>query len=185
MIFLEKQTRGIIVICVVLAIIPFVIFISGSKINYHIPEFADQSPQKNVVEVVENGKSQGIYFVSPKTSVNQLLKSINVEVPDKEDLILNSGTKITIDSASENKHVTIAGIEPNKLLALGMPIDINLATESDLLLITGIGEVTAKKILDLRSKLGKFEKIEQLTEVKGIKEKKLAKLRKYLYVANQ
>ena len=67
-------------------------------------------------------------------------------------------------------------------LALGMPIDINKATEDDLLLVKGIGEATAKKILDLRNKLGRFGDINQLMEIKGIKEKKLAEIRKYLYV---
>jgi competence protein ComEA len=92
--------------------------------------------------------------------------------------------KITISSVSENKNVTVAvaEIESAKRLALSMPIDINLATESDLILVNGIGEVTAKKILDMRSKLGRYKNIEQLTEIKGIKEKKLAKIRKYLYV---
>jgi competence protein ComEA len=90
--------------------------------------------------------------------------------------------KISISSVSENHNVTVAGIESAKRLALGMPLDINRATEADLILVSGIGEVTAKKILDLRSKLGRYKNIEQLTEIKGIKEKKLAKLRKYLYV---
>ena len=182
MIFFERQIKGIIAICIALAIIPFIIFISGSKVNYTIPELADQFSGKVAIEVVKNGKSRGIYFVAPETSVNQLLKSIGIEYPAQEDLLLDSGMKITISSVSENQHVTVAEIESAKRLALGMPLDINLATESDLLLVNGIGEVTAKKILDLRSKLGRYKNIEQLTEIKGIKEKKLAKLRKYLYV---
>jgi DNA uptake protein ComE-like DNA-binding protein len=51
-----------------------------------------------------------------------------------------------------------------------------------LLLVKGIGEATAKKILDLRGNLGQFRNIEQLMEIKGIKENKLAEIRKYLYV---
>jgi competence protein ComEA len=182
MIFFERQIKGIIAICIALAIIPFIIFISGSKVNYRIPELADQFSGKVAIEVVKNGKSRGIYFVAPETSVNQLLKSIGIEYPAQENLLLDSGMKITISSVSENQNVTVAEIESAKRLALGMPLDINLATESDLLLVNGIGEVTAKKILDLRSKLGRYKNIEQLTEIKGIKEKKLAKLRKYLYV---
>ena len=184
MIFFERQIKGIIAICIALAIIPFIIFISGSKVNYRIPELANQFSEKIAVEVVEDGKSRGIYFVAPETSVNQLLKSMGIEYPAKEDFPLHSGMKITISSVSENKNVTVAvaEIESAKRLALGMPLDINRATESDLILVYGIGEVTAKKILDLRSKIGRYKNIEQLTEIKGIKEKKLSKLRKYLYV---
>jgi competence protein ComEA len=182
MIFFERQIKGIIAISIALAIIPFIIFISGSKVNYRIPELANQLSEKVAVEVVENGKSRGIYFVAPETSVNQLLKSMGIEYPVEEDFPLHSGMKITISSVSKNQNVTVAGIESAKRLALGMPIDINRATETDLILVSGIGEVTAKKILDLRSKIGRYRNIEQLTEIKGIKEKKLAKLRKYLYV---
>jgi competence protein ComEA len=187
MIFFERQIKGIIAICLALAIIPFIIFISGSKINYMIPELANQFSEKIAVEIVENGKSRGIYFIAPKTSANQLLRSIGIEYPAKEDFPLDSGMKITISSVSENQNVTVAvaRIESAKRLALSMPLDINRATESDLILVTGIGEVTAKKILAMRSKLGRYKNIEQLTEIKGIKEKKLAKLRKYLYVEKQ
>ena len=182
MFFFERQTKGIIAICIVLAIIPFVVFISGSKVNYGIPELANQFSEKVAVEIVENGKSRGVYFVAPKTSVNQLLKSINIEYQAKENFLLISGMKITISSISENQKITVAEIESAKQLALGMPLDINRARESDLLLVTGIGEVTAKQILDLRSRLGRYKNIEQLMEIKGIKKKKLEKIRKYLYV---
>jgi competence protein ComEA len=182
MIFFERQTKGVIAISIVLAIIPFIIFISESKVNYRISELSNQFPEKVIVEIAENGKSRGIYFIAPKTSANQLLKSIGIEYPVEEDLILDSGMKITINSNSNNPNVTVAKIESSKRLALSMPLDINRATETDLILVSGIGEVTAKKILGLRSKLGRYKNIEQLTEIKGIKENKLAKLRKYLYV---
>jgi len=178
----ERQIKGIIAICIALAVIPFIVFISGSKVNYRVPELANQSPDKIAVEVLENDKSRGMYFVDPKTSANQLLKSIGIEKQAREDFPLNSGMKIMISSASQNHNVTASGLESANRLALGMKLDINRATENDLVLVSGIGEVTAKKILDMRGKLGKFKSIEQLLEIKGIKEKKLAKLRKYLYV---
>jgi len=178
----ERQIKGIIAISIALAIIPFIIFISGSKINYKIPEFSNQFPGKIAIEIVENNKSKGIYFVAPKTSANQLLKSTGIGSPVEEDLILNNGMKISISSDSNNSSVTVAKIESSKRLALSMPLDINQATETDLILVSGIGEVMAKNILALRSKLGRYKNIEQLSECKGITENKLAKLRKYLYV---
>jgi competence protein ComEA len=182
MMIFERQIKGIIAICISLAVIPFIIFISGSKVNYKVPELANQFPEKIAVEVVENDKSRGMYFVDTKTSANQLLKSMGIEGQARLDFPLNSGMKISIISASDINTVNSFGIESSKMLALGMKLDINRATENDLLLVSGIGESTAKKILDLRDKLGRYKNIEQLTEIKGIKEKKLAKLRKYLYV---
>ena len=93
--------------------------------------------------------------------------------------------KITINSVSGKNDIVVTKIANAERLALGMPIDINKATEDDLLLVKGIGEATAKKIIDLRNKLGRFGDINQLMEIKGIKEKKLAGIRKYLYIEKQ
>jgi DNA uptake protein ComE-like DNA-binding protein len=41
---------------------------------------------------------------------------------------------------------------------------------------------TAEKIITLRGKLGQFQNMEQLMEIKGIKEKKLSEIKKYLYL---
>ena len=64
----------------------------------------------------------------------------------------------------------------------GFPIDLNAATASDLIRVPGIGEATARSILDYREQLGRFDSLEQLLNVKGIGEKKLAAFREYLTV---
>jgi len=69
-----------------------------------------------------------------------------------------------------------------KRLALGLPLNINDVSENDLIMVKGIGEKTAKKILELRDRNGRFKKIEELMEIKGIKEKRLAEIREYLYI---
>jgi competence protein ComEA len=55
-------------------------------------------------------------------------------------------------------------------------ININLATKSELLTINGIGSTTADEIIAYREKNGAFSSIDDLTKVKGIGEKKAAKL---------
>ncbi|MGD0021350.1 MAG: helix-hairpin-helix domain-containing protein [Smithellaceae bacterium] len=110
------------------------------------------------------------------------MKTAGIGEFSAEDFQLNDGMKITIDSDSGRDDIIVAKIEADKRLALGMRLDINKVTLDDLLLINGIGEATAKKILYLRTKLGQYSNIEQLTEIKGIKEKQLAKFRKDLYV---
>lgn len=178
----ENQIKGLIAICVTLAIIPLFSFLYRSFINYKAPIFTDQLVKSLAIEVVENDQPKGIYFVGSGTSAHQLLKKAGIREFSSPDFQLDDGMKITIGSASGKKDIIVAKIEADKRLALGIKLDINKATEDELLLISGIGEVTAKKILDLRSKLGRFRNIEQLMEIKGIKEKKLAKFRKYLYV---
>jgi competence protein ComEA len=55
-------------------------------------------------------------------------------------------------------------------------ININQATKSELLTINGIGSATADEIIAYREKNGAFSSIDDLTKVKGIGEKKAAKL---------
>jgi competence ComEA-like helix-hairpin-helix protein len=68
--------------------------------------------------------------------------------------------------------------------AAGQPrkLDINRATMEELVGVPGIGSNMAKAIVGLRSKKGSFSKIDELLEVRGIKEKKLAALSEYLTV---
>jgi len=55
-------------------------------------------------------------------------------------------------------------------------IDINTATESQLLDLPGIGEITARRIIDYRSEHGNFTSVENLLLVEGIGEKKLQEI---------
>lgn len=63
-------------------------------------------------------------------------------------------------------------------------LDLNTATLKQLDEIPGIGESKAKAILDYRLKKGRFSRIEELIEVKGIGEKMLEKLKVFLYVTS-
>jgi comEA protein len=61
-------------------------------------------------------------------------------------------------------------------------ININSATSEQLQSLPGIGPATAKSILEYRSKVGKFNKIEEIINVKGIGEKKFQKIKDRLAV---
>lgn len=55
-------------------------------------------------------------------------------------------------------------------------ININTATKADLLLLDGIGETLADRIIAYRETNGAFQKPQDLLNVQGIGEKKLAAL---------
>src|SRR5262249_13252876 len=61
-------------------------------------------------------------------------------------------------------------------------INLNLATESDLRRLPGVGPKKAQAILELRAKLGRFTKVEELLRVKGIGRRSLARLRPLVVV---
>lgn len=66
------------------------------------------------------------------------------------------------------------------LLSLGRKIKLNDAQIKDLEYLPGIGPKTAEKIVLERQRVGSFKKIEELMQIKGIKEKKLAKIKEYI-----
>jgi len=63
-------------------------------------------------------------------------------------------------------------------------IDINKASLEDLVKLPNVGLVLANRIIEYREKKGNFQSIEELLEVKGIGEKKLASFRKYVFINN-
>jgi len=69
-----------------------------------------------------------------------------------------------------------AELKPDKI------ININNAYAADLMLLPGIGEVTAEKIIEYREKNNGFKKIEDIVKVKGIGVKKFEKLKPYITV---
>jgi competence protein ComEA len=63
-------------------------------------------------------------------------------------------------------------------------IDINTADIKQLILLPGIGEKTAEKIISLRKNRGRFYSINELLDIKGIGSKKLNKIKKYIFLSN-
>ncbi len=64
-------------------------------------------------------------------------------------------------------------------------VNINTATEDELVRLPGVGPSKAKKILELRKRMGKFERVENLLRVRGIGRKTLKKLRPMLTLKGQ
>lgn len=103
-------------------------------------------------------------------------KNLNDEKNRKEDKL--------VDSKEEVLDFSSTGFEKKKSLPPPEENSINL-NEADLetlIRLPGIGEKTAQRIIDLRSKKSKFENLEELMGVKGIGEVKFNKIKKFLYI---
>lgn len=79
------------------------------------------------------------------------------------------------DKKAEKK-LEVKKIDVKKLVT----VNINTATEDQLKNIPGVGEKIAKAIVEQRTKVGKFKKLEDLKSVKGIGDKSFEKMKKAL-----
>ena len=59
-------------------------------------------------------------------------------------------------------------------------VNINTATPEELELLPGIGEARAKAVIAMRKQRGGFKSVDELTEVKGIGEAALERLRPFV-----
>lgn len=145
--------------------------------------WGDQGSERIAIEVTENRGADGIYFLPKTTAIKELSKITGNDMlthPGLVDIRFSSGSAISL--STEGGVLKITELSSVKRLALGLPIDLNRASEEDLLLVPGIGERLAAQIVQLRQLRGKFERLSDLTVVPGIKERKLRDLEKYLTV---
>jgi competence protein ComEA len=181
MVVSENQTRGLIAFCVILAVIPFIVFLLLPLMKYEIPDFTSQCDGCIIMELVDENQNAGIYFIKPENTLAQYLKAAGIKQSVRDDIPIRTGIKL-ISTPGEEDEIVVGKMDAAKRLALGLPLNINDVSGNDLIMVKGIGEKTAKKILELRDRNGRFKKIEELMEIKGIKEKRLAEMREYLYI---
>jgi competence protein ComEA len=75
---------------------------------------------------------------------------------------------------------TATKTETSAIEALSGKVNINTADEAILSALPGIGPKTAVAIISYRTEHGKFQTTQDLQQVKGIGEKKFAKIEPYL-----
>lgn len=59
-------------------------------------------------------------------------------------------------------------------------VNINTATEAELTVLPGIGEVLAKRIVEYRTQHGPFSAVEMLLKVEGISQKRYDAIKDYI-----
>lgn len=77
---------------------------------------------------------------------------------------------------------TAPAARPGIAPAPGGKIDLNRATVGQLDALPGVGPVTAQRILDWRTRNGRFARVDQLREVEGIGERHFGQLRELVTV---
>lgn len=90
---------------------------------------------------------------------------------------LKNGDRLILN---DDGKFTLSKIDGKKSLALGISIGINSAGVDDLIVLPGIGKVLAERIVEYRNSDGGYDSVDELIAVKGIGEKKLSAVRRFI-----
>jgi len=133
--------------------------------------------QDEVVEVDGDVPQPGRYTLEGPLRVHAALRAAGVEeLADIPDAGLDPGTRIVLTGTSYR----LESME--RPLVVGLPIELNQASESTLESIPGVGQTTAAAIVLEREQGGLFSSVDDLQRVKGIGPKTVEDLRPFVTV---
>lgn len=139
-----------------------------------------------VVSVVGKVASPGLVTVPSGARVADALSAAGGVLDGADITALNLARKLSdgeqlyvgvpVPPQAASEPAVGGGASPGKL-------DLNSATLEQLDTLAGVGEVTAKRIIDWRTQHGGFTSVEQLQDVDGIGQAKLSRLRDQVTVS--
>nr|WP_221219597.1 ComEA family DNA-binding protein [Prauserella isguenensis] len=157
---------------------------------------AGGSPERLVVSVVGKVRKPGLVRVRAGARVADAVESaggaprradllsVNLarELVDGEQIYVGVSVPPGVSTGAEGRGATAetAGADGE---ADEEPVPLNSADQEELESLPGVGEVTARRILEWRDEHGRFTAVEQLREVDGIGTKRFESLRDAVSVA--
>lgn len=98
---------------------------------------------------------------------------------------LEAGMTVEVGEGESSCVVRLGVMAGERLLALGVRLELNQAAAETLDALPGVGPGLAKRIVDERSTRGPFASVDALRRVRGIGPKTLEKLRPYVRVQRE
>lgn len=160
----------------------------------------DIAIEENItVHIIGEVKYPGVVVLKEGSRVVDAIGAAGGETDDADlnslnlAYMLNDGEKIYVPNKQETKdenknyieggggtNISQAGTDQNN--SKNEKININTAGEDELMKITGIGESTAKKIIEYRNQNGRFKTIEDIKKIPGIGDSKYNNMKEEIRV---
>ena len=160
----------------------------------------DIAIEENItVHIIGEVKYTGVVVLKEGSRVVDAIEAAGGETDDADlnslnlAYMLNDGEKIYVPNKQETKdenknyieegggtNISQAGTDQNN--SKNEKININTAGEDELMKITGIGESTAKKIIEYRNQNGRFKTIEDIKKIPGIGDSKYNNMKEEIRV---
>ena len=149
----SRQVDGLFAVMLITGVI-YLLSLFSTRIANQDVSIAHGDPRYGPVVVNLSGdlSQGGIYYLPDNTPLFHLLNIAGIERREQFDgnvlaLTLTNGQTVTLDA---DNRLTLGQMDASLRLSLDLSIDLNRATLDDLMLIPGIGESTAAKIVQYR-----------------------------------
>jgi competence protein ComEA len=148
-----------------------------------IEDGAGSGGGKVTVDVAGEVKEPGVYLLASGARVEEALERAGGPTR-KADLTqinraakLEDGRQVLVPARPGRSARAAAATGGSGATPPDQPVNLNTATLEQLDTLDGVGPATAQKILDYREEHGAFTSIDELDQIPGIGEKRLAALR--------
>ena len=152
---------------------------SAAAPQIRVGEEGGDRPGRVTVHVAGAVRRPGVYRLSPRSRVVDAVRRAGGARAKADLAALNLAAKL---EDGRQVVVPVRGAAPGGAAAEGVPLDLNTATAEQLDELDGIGPGMAGTILKYREQHGGFGSIDELGQVPGIGEKRLASLREQVRV---
>ena len=140
-------------------------------------------PTKLIVNVAGRVKNPGVYQLPQGSRVVDAIEAAGMQLKgvDISDInlarLLVDGEQVLVGGSK----LTSKKSTPKKITS-DNPLDINRATITQLDTLPGIGPVTAQRIIDYRTKVGRISSIDELKKISGLGGSKFEEIKALLRV---
>lgn len=167
-------------------------FLSGafSSRNSLLPAVTPPGGEEVWVEVAGSVRKRGIYRLEKGASVLAAVQKAGgtagktVLEPESAARRIDGNLRIGIEEKERSARAHLSPLEPAKMKALSIRVNVNTAGPEELGILPGIGPHLARAIVDFREARGEFLALEDLLKVRGLGPKKFAAIRSRLTLAD-
>ena len=186
--FTLKQQQVILVIILCLLILFFLKYTPLRDLSFLTTpkKIEGETSPSSAIEIVGDVQKPGIYCFEHEVNLGEVIERAgglkrNVVLAQRYFSVeVSHGAKITI--GSDPFSFAMEMMAPETRLLYFIPININTASLDELIVVSGIGEKTARAIIRHRQQHGNFSKLGELKEVPGIGHYNFKRMKDYLTI---